>query len=89
MFENFCPCGTKIEQAVNNSSTKNQTSTKQALIPINKHIQTTENFKNKNKRRDFDSTNFNHSKNNQKPSELVHFRDNLKTTSEKNYNEPL
>ena len=37
------------EQALNNSSVKNQTSTKQALIPINKHIQTTENIKNKNK----------------------------------------
>src|SRR5690606_19838329 len=76
-----------IEQAVNNSSVKNQTSTKQALIPINKHIQTTENFK--NKRRDFDTSNFNHSENGNKSSKLVHFQDNLKTTSEKNYNEPL
>jgi len=75
------------EQAVNNSSVKNQTSTKQALIPINKHIQTTENFK--NKRRDFDTSNFNHSENGNKSSKLVHFQDNLKTTSEKNYNEPL
>jgi len=77
------------EQALNNSSVKNQTSTKQALIPINKHIQTTENIKNKNKQQDFDKSNFNPSENGKKPFELVHFRDNLKTTSEKNYNEPL
>lgn len=77
------------EQAVNNNTIKNQTSSKQALIPINKHIQTTENLKNKKKQPAFDQSNFNPSENENKPFELVHFRDNLKTTSEKNYNEPL
>lgn len=77
------------EQAVNNSTVKNQTSTEQALIPINKHIQTKENLKNKNKQRVFEKSDFDHSENGNKPSEPVHFQDNLKTTSEKNYNEPL
>ncbi|XCF04816.1 hypothetical protein ABI125_08750 [Tamlana crocina] len=77
------------EQAMNNSTVKNQTSTEQALIPINKHIQTKENLKNKNKQRVFEKSDFDYSENGNKPSEPVHFQDNLKTTSEKNYNEPL
>lgn len=83
---NFEP---STEQVVNNSHTKNQTSVKQALIPINKHKQTIENFKNNNKQEIFDKSNFNTTKNGDKTSEVVHFQDNLKTTSEKNYNEPL
>src|SRR5690606_41216211 len=64
------------EQAVNNSFVKNQTSTKQALIPINKHIQTTENFKNKSKRENFKNPNPQFLKTKNKPVPLVQTQDN-------------
>ncbi len=81
--------GSSTVQEVSKSFTKKQTSAKQELIPINKHKQTIENFKNKNKQSVFDKSSFHQVKNNKKPSEPIHFQDNLKTTSEKNYNEPL
>lgn len=80
---------TSTKQVVNNNSDENQTSTEQALIPINKHIQTIENPKNKNKPRIFEISQFNNNENNNKFAQVVHFKDNLKTSSEKNYNEPL
>lgn len=80
---------TSSKQVLNNHCAKNQTSAKQALIPTNKHIQTTENHKNKSKPLVFDKSNFNNAENSNKPSEVVHFQDNLKTSSDKNYNEPL
>ncbi|MCX2681934.1 hypothetical protein OOZ15_18430 [Galbibacter sp. EGI 63066] len=80
---------TSIEQAVNDSRTKNQTSAEQALIPIIKHIQTRENNKNINKRGNFKNSNPQLLKNGNKPDPLVQNRDNLKTSSDKDYNEPL
>lgn len=77
------------EQAVNNNTVKNQTSIKQALIPINKHIQTKENFKNKSKRENFKNPNPQFLRNKNKPAPLVQNQNNLKTSNEKNYNEPL
>lgn len=75
------------EQAVNNCHIKNQTSAKQALIPIIKHIQTIENFK--NKPQNFKNSNSGFLKNKNKPAPLVQNRDNLRISTEKNYNEPL
>lgn len=67
---------------------QNGTSSGQALVPIYKHIQTIEN-KNINKQEDFKNSNFKDSKNNSKPKASVPNTDNLKTTKNKNYNEPL
>lgn len=80
---------TSTKQAVNDSRTKNQTSAKQALIPINKHIQTIENNRNINKRENFKNPNPKFLKNRNKPKPLVQNLDNLKTSSDKDYNEPL
>lgn len=45
--------GTSTRQVVNQSRTNIGTSSGQALVPINKHIQTIENSKNNNKRQNF------------------------------------
>ncbi|MCM5663649.1 hypothetical protein [Galbibacter mesophilus] len=81
--------GTGPKQAVNDSPIKKRTSSEQALIPINKHIQTRKNLKNKNKQHVFKESDLNRSGNRNKHSEPVQFRDNLKTSADKNYNEPL
>ncbi|MCX2681891.1 hypothetical protein OOZ15_18205 [Galbibacter sp. EGI 63066] len=78
--------GTSTEQAMNDSRTKNQTSAEQALVRINKHKQTIENH---NKRQNFQKSNPQFLKNKNKPTPLVQNRDNLKTSSDKDYNEPL
>lgn len=80
---------TSTELAISNSSVKNQTSGKQALIPIDKHILTIENFKNINKRENFKKFDFNNSGNRNKSTQVVHIQDNLKTSTNKNYNDPL
>ena len=94
--------GTSSRQVVVHSSPKNETSSEQALVPINKHIQTIEN-KNINKQGNFKNSNFIDSENKKTKHLLSHFRDNsnlpplgeskgadnLKTTKNKNYNEPL
>lgn len=81
--------GTSTEQVVNRSRTNIGTSSGQALVPINKHIQTIENTKNNNKRQNFKNSKSKFLKNANKPSPLVQNRDNLKTTKNKNYDEPL
>jgi hypothetical protein len=75
------------------SRTKIETSTGQALVPINKHIQTIENPKNINKRQILENSN---SENEDKQestcaerSPSIPYQDNLKTSSDKNYDEPL
>ena len=78
--------GTSTEQAVYLSSTKIETSTGQALVPINKHIQTIENSKNSNKRQFSENSN---SENNKNHQASVPYQDNLKTSSDKNYDDPL
>lgn len=80
--------GTSTGQVVGHNSTQIETSTGQALVPIYKHIQTIEN-KNINKQENFKNSDFNDSENNLKLNSSVPNMDNLKTTKNKNYNEPL
>ena len=85
--------GTSTEQALYPSRTKIETSTGQALVPINKHIQTLENNKNINKWQVSENSN---SENDDKQKsacaercQSIPYQDNLKTSSDKNYDEPL
>ena len=80
--------GTSSEQVVNQSCTNIKTSNGQAVVPINKHIQTIKNAKNKNKQRDFKNLNFQDSNGN-KQYKSVLYQDNLKTSTDKNYDDPL
>lgn len=89
--------GTSGEQVLNQSCTQNGTSSGQALVSINKHIQTIENNKNLNKQQNLKKLNFNNSKNKKKQektsgaerSRSIPYRDNLKTSTDKDYNQPL
>lgn len=81
--------GTSYGQVLYPSSTKNGTSTGQALVPIIKHIQTIENPKNNNKPGNFKNSSFQDFEEEGKLSSCVPYRDNLKTTKEKDYSEPL
>lgn len=81
--------GTSTEQALYPSRTNIETSTGQALVSINKHIQTIENSKNINKRENFKKLNSQNSETEEKQKATVPYRDNLKTSSDKNYDEPL
>ncbi len=80
---NFCTSG---GQAVDSSQTKNCTSDGQALVSINKHIQT---VKNSNKPKIFKNSNFQNSEKQNKQLAVDQYQDNLKTSSDKNYDEPL
>ena len=99
--------GTSSGQVVGRNSTQIETSNRQALVPIYKHIQTIEN-KNSNKHKNFKNSETKKNKNaknvtssavemSQKNDDkksktqyaVSHFQDNLKTTKNKNYNEPL
>ncbi len=80
--------GTSSGQVVNQSCTNIETSNGQAVVPINKHIQTIKNAKNKNKPRDFKNLNFQDSNGN-KQNTSVPYQDNLKTSTDKNYDDPL
>jgi DNA-directed RNA polymerase subunit RPC12/RpoP len=96
---NFSPersrrVGTSTEQVLYPSSTKIETSTGQALVPINKHIQTIENPKNINKRQFLENSNSENEENGEQTactecSSRIPYQDNLKTSSDKNYDEPL
>ena len=81
--------GTSTGQVVYPCRTNIGTSSGQALVPINKHIQTIENNKNINKQENLKKLNLKNSKNDKKQESSVPYQDNLKTTSDKNYNEPL
>ncbi len=78
--------GTSTEQVLYPSRTKIETSTGQALVPKNKHIQTIENPKNLNKRQISENLN---SENNENHLASIPYQDNLKTSSDKNYDDPL
>ncbi len=85
--------GTTDGQALYLSRTNIETSDGQALVPINKHIQTIANTKNLNKRENFKNSNA-ENENKQKSacverSRSIPYQDNLKTSSNKNYDEPL
>lgn len=77
------------EQVVNANCDQNGTSGKQALIPINKHIQTLKNKKNKDRPENLRTETTFETQTMDKPSEPVQFRDNLKTGEGKDYGEPL
>lgn len=64
------------------------TSSGQELVPIYKHIQTIKNKKS-NKQENLKNSDFNNSENDSKQNSSVLNMDNLKTTKNKNYNEPL
>ena len=89
--------GTSTEQVLYPSHTNIETSNGQALVSINKHIQTIENNKNLNKQEDFKNSNFKDSETDDKQnsktcteqSRGIPYQDNLKTSSDKNYDEPL
>jgi hypothetical protein len=81
--------GTSTKQALYPSRTNIETSNEQALVRINKHIQTIENNKNINKRKSLKNLNFKNSENNAKQDATAPYQDNLKTSSDKNYDEPL
>ena len=80
--------GTSTGQVVGHNNTQIETSTGQALVPIYKHIQTIENI-NSNKQKNLKKLDFNDSENDLKQNSSVPNMDNLKTTKNKNYNEPL
>lgn len=76
-------------QVMNDHFDHNETSPEQALIPINKQIQTLKNKKNKDKRENFKNEIPFIVQDKDKQPEPVHFQDNLKTGSGKDYREPL
>jgi len=81
--------GTSTEQALYPSRTNIETSTGQALVRINKHIQTIENSKNKSKPENLKISSSQNSETDEKQDATVPYQDNLKTSSDKNYDEPL
>jgi hypothetical protein len=81
---------TSSGQAEVHNRPKNETSNGQALVSINKHIQTKENNKLNNKQQNLKNQNNNNNlKENENHPPAVPNQDNLKTTKNKNYNEPL
>ena len=81
--------GTSTRQVLNQGSTQIETSDGQVLVSINKHIQTIENNKNINKLNFFKKLNSNNSKTTKRQKATIPYRDNLKTSADKNYDEPL
>jgi hypothetical protein len=65
------------------------TSSGQAVVPINKHIQTIANNKNIDKQRIFKNSSSLDLENGGKQITAVPYLDNLKTSKDKDYNEPL
>ena len=81
--------GVSDGQVLSQSCTQIKTSAGQALVSINKHIQTIENNKNMNKKIFFKNLNSNNSKTGEKQKLTVPYLDNLKVSTDKNYDEPL
>jgi len=77
---------TSSGQAMYQQSPKNETSSGQALVPKYKHIQT---GINNNKQQSFKNLDLEGFKNKAKEKRSVPYQDNLKTSKNKNYNEPL
>nr|WP_313789995.1 hypothetical protein [uncultured Allomuricauda sp.] len=78
--------GTTPGQGLYPDPTHNGTANGQAVVPKIKHIQTRENHKNQDKR---ENENFLEANAHRKPLSTGPYRDNLRTTKEKDYNEPL
>ena len=81
--------GTSNGQVLYPSNANIETSNGQALVSINKHIQTIKNNKNENKQQNLKKSNSNKIENDSKQKATVPYQDNLKTTKDKDYNEPL
>jgi hypothetical protein len=81
--------GTTPGQVVEQNRTNIRTSNGQAVVPINKHIQTLENEKNNNKQTNFKILDFEDMENGTKQKASVPYQDNLKTKKHKDYNQPL
>ncbi|MFG6686740.1 hypothetical protein ACGK9U_09180 [Mariniflexile sp. HNIBRBA6329] len=81
--------GTSTGQALYQSRTNIETSSGQALVRINKHIQTKENNKNLNKPENIKNLISKNSEKEDKQNTAVPYEDNLRTSTDKNYNEPL
>lgn len=82
--------GTTDGQLLYQSHTNIETSSEQALVSkTNKHKQTEKNNTNNNKQQKFKKLNFKNSKTEGKQNATVPYQDNLKTSSDKNYDEPL
>ncbi len=78
--------GTSPEQVLYPSPTENGTSIGQAVVPINKPLQTLKNTVNGDKTKKLEVSDLGNGK---KPTASVPYRDNLRTTKEKDYGEPL
>lgn len=83
---NFEP---SAEQVANDHCVQNETTGEQALIPINKHIQSLKNKKNNDKPKNFKQVHPFVFQDTVKFPEVVQFQDNLKTGEGKDYGEPL
>ncbi|WP_127025099.1 hypothetical protein [Flagellimonas beolgyonensis] len=81
--------GTSSGQVLYPSRTDIGTSSGQVLVPINKHIQTKENNENHSKQGDFENLSFKVFENQGKLRGTVPYGDNLRTSQDKDYNEPL
>lgn len=81
--------GTSGGQVLDPNHANIGTSNGQAVVPLNKQIQTIENQKNNDKRQNFKNLDFDGLENRSKQKASVPYRDNLKTKKHKNYNEPL
>ncbi|WP_234416218.1 hypothetical protein [Flagellimonas amoyensis] len=81
--------GTSTGQALDQYRTKIGTSPGQALVPINKLIQTTKNNTNGKKQKKMKKKVFDIEENNAEHPPTVPYRDNLGTSKDKDYNEPL
>lgn len=81
--------GTSTGQAVDQHRTEIGTSIGQALVPINKQIQTIKNNTNGEKRKKIKMEELQVDENNAKHTPTVPYRDNLRTSKDKDYNEPL
>lgn len=81
--------GTSSGQVLYPSHTNIGTSSGQAVVPIIKQIQTIENPKNNNKPQNFGNSSFQDFETGNKQGTGIPYRDNLKTSKEKDYSEPL
>lgn len=81
--------GTSSGQVLYPSCTHIGTSSGQALVPINKHIQTKENNKNHGKTANSENLSFKGFEKQGKQEGTVPNGDNLRTSEDKDYNQPL
>jgi hypothetical protein len=81
--------GTSDKQLLYPSHTNIETTDGQALVSKTKHIQTIKNNTNYKKQQNLKKSNFKNFETNSKQNPTVPYQDNLKTSTDKDYNEPL